>query len=386
MNKNTKSYYFRVIISASALYSLAMLANWTQPMLLPELMDSFSKSELSAGFIPTVEMAVLAIVSMLCTRLLAHIKYWQIIVVGIFLFGFGNLASFYIESYDYLILSRIVCGIGAGMLLMVASAVVASFDDSERAYGVINTACVIVAMVAFAIGPNLSFLSLSSSAPLTFLILFSCTVLLLPLSLLMPFRLSMLNTVSLKTDSKLSHIPLDIVLIGIAVFISCGVFSSIWPFYAVLGESAGLQTNQINGVMAYSILFTLIGSMTACFIGHKFGRFRPTALGLVIMTVAMMSLSLSNDELVYQLFTGLNLFGLYIFIPYFLGYASQADSSGRGAAIIAGTFMLAAAAGPYLGGAILNVYGVEFFAWLALIANSIAFMLFCIVDLRQKNY
>ena len=126
--------------------------------------------------------------------------------------------------------------------------------------------------------------------------------------------------------------------------------------------------------------------MTACFIGHKFGRFRPTALGLVIMTVAMMSLSLSNDELVYQLFTGLNLFGLYIFIPYFLGYASQADSSGRGAAIIAGTFMLAAAAGPYLGGAILNVYGVEFFAWLALIANSIAFMLFCIVDLRQKNY
>lgn len=377
------SLHTRIIVSAAAIYSLAMLANWTQPMLVGELMGSFGISALSAGLIPAAEMAALAISSMLCAKYLPQITYRRIIAWAIILIGAGNLASIYIASYLPLLIVRIVCGIGAGLLLMVSSAVVANFDDSDRAYGQINTACVIAAMVAFAAAP---LLPVENGIPLTFPILFIFVAILLPFSFAMPGNLVMSASVNSEVDSATNNISLDVVLIAIAVFISCCIFSSIWPYYVLLGERAGLPADQINIIMTYSILFTLIGSMTASFIGHKFGRLRPAALGLILMTVAIVSLSISSNTLVYRLFTGLNLLGLYIFIPYFLGYASQADHSGRGPAIVAGTFMLAAAAGPYLGGAVLSLFDIAVFAWIAPISNLIAFVLLYTVSTRQRTY
>jgi predicted MFS family arabinose efflux permease len=167
--------------------------------------------------------------------------------------------------------------------------------------------------------------------------------------------------------------------------LSCSVLASAWAFYVILGELAGFGSEQINAILTFSVLFTLVGSTLASVVGHRFGRLLPSILGILMMTVSIVGLSLSRDPTHYRVLTGLNLFGLYIFVPYFLGYAAGADQSGRGPAIVAGAFMLAAAIGPYLGGIVISRFGIEYLALIAVVANSVSLALFCIVNNMQKR-
>ena len=175
-------------------------------------------------------------------------------------------------------------------------------------------------------------------------------------------------------------------LITTGVFISCCALASAWAFYFVLGERAGFSPDQIHGILAYTILFALFGSLIASVIGHRYGRFKPLVLSLILMTVSIMSLCLSSDADVYRIFTGLNLMGLYLFVPYFLGYASAFDPSGRGPAIVAGAYMLGAGSRSLYGwGMVFSLFGAEFLAWLTLGVNLVSLLLFSYVNYRQNQ-
>ena len=350
-------------------------------MLIGEMIGTYGLGEVDAGVVAAAEMAALAITSMICARMLTLVPFRRIIFGGILCLAVGNMASIYANSHLALISVRVFCGIGAGSLLMVASAAIAGFEDSDRAYGQINTTSILAGMAGFALAP---IVSSHFGTPITFPVILTIVIVLLPFAFLMPKNLAISSKSATAATSGNGDMPIDITLISIGVVLSCSVLASVWAFYVVLGERAGFGPDQINVILTYAILFTLLGSIFASTIGHKFGRLAPSVGGLVIMTGAIVGLSLSHDPVVYRILTGLNLFGLYLFIPYFLGYASAADPSGRGPAIVAGAFMLAAALGPYLGGIAIGLIGIESLALIAIVANSISLALFCVIDKRQK--
>lgn len=382
MIETNKKAQFKILVPVSAAYSLAIISTWLQPKLIAELIGSYGLDEVSAGSVAAVEIAALAFTSMICARVLSRISYLRIICYGVLLLVIGNIISLYIESYPALVSTRIICGIGAGMLLMVSTAAIADFDDSDRAYGQINTVSILSGIAAFGVASIIA--SLVNSA-VTFSIILCFVIVLMPFALLMPKN----EGISLSKNSGIPEegisISFDIILITTGVFISCCVLASAWAFYFVLGELAGFSSDQIHGILAYTILFALFGSLIASVIGHRYGRFKPLLLSLILMTVSIMSLSLSNDANVYRIFTGLNLMGLYLFVPYFLGYASAFDPSGRGPAIVAGAYMLAPAVGPYMGAMVFSLYGVELLAWLTLGVNLVSLLVFSFVNYRQNQ-
>jgi predicted MFS family arabinose efflux permease len=382
MSSTKVKNHFRIMLSVSAAYTIAIISNWLQPKLIGELIGSYGLDEVSAGLIAGAEMAALAFTSMICARILSHITYLRIISYAVSLLFIGNIISLHIESFPSLLTVRIVCGVGAGMLLMVSTAAIADFDDSDSAYGQINTVSIMSGIAAFGMASVIA--SLVSSA-VTFSIILVFVIVLMPFTFLMPKSkgISLSRKPGIQAESK--NISFDIILITTGVFISCGVLAASWAFYFVLGERAGFTPDQINRILAYTILFALFGSVIASVIGHRYGRFRPLLLALILMTTSNMCLCLSSDAIVYQIFTGLNLMGLYLFVPYFLGYASASDPSGRGPAIVAGAYMLAPAVGPFLGGALFSLFGVEILAWLTLVVNLVSFLIFYVVNHRQKK-
>ena len=382
MIETNKKAQFKILIPVSAAYSLAIISSWLQPKLIAELIGSYGLDEVSAGSVAAVEMAALAFSSMICARVFSRISYLRIICYGVLLLVIGNIISLSIESYPALVSIRFICGIGAGMLLMASTAALADFDDSDRAYGQINTVSILSGIAVFGMASIIA--SLVSSA-VTFSIILFFVIVLMPFALLMPKNegISLSKNSGIPAEGK--NISFDIILITTGVFISCCVLASAWAFYFVLGERAGFSSDQIHRILAYTILFALFGSLIASVIGHRYGRFKPLVLALTLMTVSIMSLSLSSDATVYRIFTGLNLMGLYLFVPYFLGYASASDPSGRGPAIVAGAYMLGPAVGPYMGGVVFNYFGVELLAWLTLGVNLVSLLLFSFVNYRQTN-
>lgn len=122
-----------------------------QPKLIAELIDSYGLDEAAAGSVATAEMAALAFTSMICARVFSRISYLRVICCGVLLLVIGNVISLNIESYPALVSIRIISGVGAGMLLMASTAAIANFNDSDRAYGQINTVSILSGIAAFGV-------------------------------------------------------------------------------------------------------------------------------------------------------------------------------------------------------------------------------------------
>ena len=148
-NKN----HLRILVSAAAAYSIALASGWLLTKLVGEWISSYGMNEGAAGLVATAEMAALALTSIIGARILTNVTYLRIISCGILLVCIGNFVSINTESYRSLIAIRIVCGVGAGMLMMASSAAVAGFADSDRAYGQINVVNVVTAIAAYAAAP-----------------------------------------------------------------------------------------------------------------------------------------------------------------------------------------------------------------------------------------
>ena len=96
-------------------------------------------------------------------------------------------------------------------------------------------------------------------------------------------------------------------------------------------------------------------------------------------------MSHSHHPLVFRIGAVLIVAGTYFLVPYFLGYAAAQDPSGRDAAIVAGSFLLTGAVGPYLGGFIIETFGVGSIAMIVICTNLIAWLSFFVVDRGQKT-
>jgi predicted MFS family arabinose efflux permease len=370
------------MVSAAAAYTLAILPSWVQPYLIMELITDYDMNEASAGAVVTAEATAIAMTSVICAGIAAHYPYFRTLLSGVILIAVGNCASIVIETFLPLLAARIVSGIGAGILLMVATAAIAGFKDSDRAYGQINCASVLSGLALYGIVPVIV---ASGVSHITFIVLLIFVIVLLPSVLAMPKNLSALNQTPSGRQSDAGFMSRDIVLIAMGVILSCSILASIWAFYFVLGDRAGLSAEDVNTVMIYVVVCALIATLLVSFDCQRYGRLAPLLLAIAIMTVSIVCLGLSQNPVIFRVFTGLNIFGLYLFVPYFLGYAAAVDPSGRGAAIVSGVYLAGTSIGPYLGGIVMSSLGVEFFAWIALCVNGISIALFFLVNSRLEN-
>jgi len=334
-------------------------------------------SEVSAGLVATAEATVLALTAILAAKFSAKFRFLHLLAIGATILIAGNVASIYASNVPILLALRAFCGIGEGLLLLVSSAAIAGFKNSESAYGQINTVSVASGFTVYAVA---NFVAQQVAGGVAFWIYLGFALVLLPALFFMPWGMAFCREVEVKNERTSASHDAGIGWISIAIFISCCSIAAIWAFYVVLGLRAGLSETATNDVMTIGIAMAFLGSLLASFAGDRFGRLLPLFLGLAIMAVSTSVIGLSENQWAFTIFSGLNLFGLYIYVPYFLAFSAHLDPSGRGSAIAAGVFMMASAAGPYLGGVIVGSLGVGYFALVAIVSSTIAFSVFWSLD------
>ena len=370
----------RVLIASATAYAVACAASWMQPLLLVEILRFKGGTAASAGLVLTVEMLALSLSSIFYARVATGVSFTAIAIGGTTLAIIGNVLSLVAKDHVSLLATRILCGLGEGATLMVASAALARFDDPDRAYGKINAFSILTGSLLIYAAP---FLGRWTIGPTTFPALLLFMLLLLPVLLIMP-RGEHLRP-ALEDTPVTSRFNPRLLIIGLAVLIASVTNAAVWSFCFAFGSRAGLGAATLNTVMAIAILFALAGSVLAGAIGSRHGRTLPFAMGLTIVSFASFTLSHTTHPLSFEVAMAAYLTAMYFIIPYFFGYAAAEDPSGRGAAMIGAIFLLSFAIGPYLGGIISQQFGYRPMGWLVLIADSIAFLMLAALRLFPQH-
>lgn len=372
----------RVLVASAAAYAVACAASWMQPLLLVEILRFKGGTEASAGLVLTVEMLALSLSSIFYARVATGVSFATVAIGGTTVAIIGNVLSLVVPDHVSLLATRILCGLGEGATLMVASAALARFDDPDRAYGKINAANILTGSLLIYAAP---FLGGWTGGPTTFPTLLLFMLLLLPVLLIMPRGERLRPPPAGEDGLAAGSFSPRLLIIGLAVLIASVSNAAVWSFCYVFGSHAGLGVAALNTIMAVAILFALAGSLLASVIGSRHGRTLPFAAGLIIVSFASFTLSHTTHPLAFEVAMAAYLTAMYFLIPYFFGYAAAEDASGRGAAMIGAIFLMSFAIGPYLGGIISQQFGYRPMGWLVLIADSIAFLLLAALSLFPQH-
>lgn len=370
MRNPDQSSQWRLLLAAAAATCIANISWWLQPQIVNDVMSGFKSSEAAAGLVVTAEFAAMALTSFVIARLAHGISYRRICLAGlVFAFG-GALATLTVSGYGALIVTRALTGVGEGAFLMVSTAAVAHLANPDRAYGQIN-------IVNIVLGASMSLglpflLARFGAEALSFRLLAALMVVLVILALAIP-PAERYNPPTASAGRGVS---------GRVIALACGVFlvvvasAAIWSFYVVLGLLTGLAAGDVDAVIGYAVLSALPAGILATFFGARFGRSIPMALAMLASVGAVFVLTYSKDPTAFRICACINVAGIYFLIPYFFGCAAAEDASGRAAAIAGGAFLLTGAAGPYLGGLLMEYLGVQSIAWFMLVSDAVAAAIF----------
>jgi predicted MFS family arabinose efflux permease len=370
-----KSLDLRVLIASAAAYTIGIATNWMQPVLVVEILSVKGTTETSAGLIVAVEMIAVALSCAACAKIGRGVSFLTIALIGTIVAALGNVLSLVAPSHPALLAARVLCGIGEGAPYMVCNAALARIADPDRGYAQINVSTIVCGIVLIYIAPIVGHFAGGHMAYPTLLI---CSVVLLPALLLMPRteRYMPIESVTGKDHTK----TLSIVVMSFGAFIFTMTYGALWSFCLVLGERTGLDAAEVTHALTVAVIFALAGSFLASVIGIRFGRVGPLGISLAIITIATVCISNTTHPTIFLVSLSVDMLTVYFLQPYFFGYAAAVDPSGRGPATLGAALFISVAVGPFLGGLLFERFGYSVIGWVAIVANSVSFAIFYVVD------
>jgi MFS family permease len=132
----------------------------------------------------------------------------------------------------------------------------------------------------------------------------------------------------------------------------------------------------------------LLGGVIAAWVGGRFGRNWPIAIGITLNVVAAVGLALGDDAVSY---IGLNFLwnaAYYFVVPYLMGALAAMDDLGRWAVASDGAWTLGDALGPGIAGTLVAWGGYGPLAGMALVSGFACLVVLSLVlrsfDAKQR--
>lgn len=326
-------------IAAGGLLFVGYLGIYTAPFQISALAQAGTMTVATAGMLVSIHIASTACGALLSTRLGTRIPQRLLVTLGIVLAAFAYLGFASDRGMAVLIIARMIAGLGSGLALGTANAVVAAMTDPEKGYGRANALMLVGFAILLSALPHIVDQAYPDRLPMILAIVCFAA---LPASRWVP------NTPAGGTIA--SAMPTSKSRTAIALFTGATLYFLIsGGTYALSGQAAerASMPQPIYG-LALS-LFALIGIATSLFVGltgSRWGRTLPVTLGCLGTTLSLLAI-------VSQLGWGIIAIGLLgygalsIFtLNYIMGTAAALDRSGRLAASLGGFALLPYAFGP----------------------------------------
>jgi predicted MFS family arabinose efflux permease len=349
----------RTLTALLAAYTAANLSWFTQPFQFTVFSTQSGFGTVATGWILSSEIGLAALISMAMGYFRRAPAGRNALAAATLLCFIGSVATVLVASFPAILASRMVAGVGEGLLIADVNRAVARLDDPEKRYGQIN-----------------GLMNLAG-----FLLILSMPIVLGPLhieraifALLAAATLICLAAVAgypLNTPASASTAaPRGIggwrgwTVCAAVLLTSTGV-SSFYPVTESLGRASGIAEGALDSALSMAYIGAIIGSYEGAWLDARLGR-RGGALMVGIGLSGAVTL-LVHAHSGWEFGAGMFLFGLFWFHGFVtcLGLAAQVDPAGGCAAACGGAFLLGGGIGPVLGGYELQWSGGQsgIFAW-----------------------
>ena len=314
----------RSLAAANYLGSIGALTVVILPGIVGVIADSLQLSPGQVGLVMSADIITMA-AAMGITAFLIHKSNWRVLAVAaLVVLLAGSLLSIQANSYQTMILARLIAGIGEGMAVSVAFAIFGGTRNPDRQFGIYLV--VILSLAA----------SLLYFIP-AILAFGGKTYVFAVISLLIAINFLFVPWLPISHGEEHSSLikeekPLPYVLVGLGlatVFLYFMAQGEAWAFMERIAANAGLSGQTIGTSLALSNIGGIAGALIAALVSVRFGRAWPIIISAVISIAGLVVLSGDINGLSFGMATMLYIFGWNLTQPYFSGIMAELDPKGR---------------------------------------------------------
>jgi DHA1 family inner membrane transport protein len=357
---------FRLLIAAFGANTIAYLGWYTLPLQWAVLSGELGLDQGQTSLVVTAEVLTAAIVSIVMSFVVGARSPRITLGAGVLLALAGHVLALFANGFTGMLATRLIAGVGEGLLWLMLNATVARLDEPDRRFGQVNAVTAVLLAVVVVAAPTLA---AQLPARSVYWILVGLTVLLMPS--LLPFLLDRQFGAGVAIEKpSLRSVPAW-ALVAVAALWSMALtvtFSLSLP----LGQRTGASEESIHAAIAMSMIGIVSGAGIAGMIGDRFGRVRTLAVIFGIELIASYLLVQWTTPVGFGLTLTVVNGCVYAALPYFLGLAARIDTSGGSAAAVAGAFTLGGGLSPTFGAYLIGLRPAYFAIFIAIAVFTIA--------------
>ena len=342
-----------------------LLCAFSAPLIMPLNIIAISERFIEAtngqiGTIATFETLSISIASIVLSRIVNRLDRKKIFVTSAILVIFGNILTILAPSLNYVILARIISGLGSGAIVATVVATIARGSNAQMTFALLNSGVgVMGVLLPFCLPIIIA--SNGMNGAYSFHLFISLFI----------FLFISLLALSSESENKQNTISSYKGYAGWASMLGTSLIflghAGIFAFSAKIGATLGISVIQVGYVFMAGGLLTIFGPLLAGFIGQRFGSLVPCLILITILLVTGIILANVKSALIF--FIAVPLCGMIpmILTPFFLGGMAKLDPSGSLAAAHPAFSTMGGAAGPVVMGYTIDMAGFTSIGWVLIL-------------------
>lgn len=323
----------------------------TLPAVLPVMVgvfaDRFGYGVAAAGTIAALNMGGILVGSLLCPLITARFGWGPVVRASLAVMILGNLLTMLGDQYGYVAATRLLSGLGEGVVGGICYAAMGRSARPERSISIYFAGQSVVGMVGMG---SFGWIAATLGWPWLFLIL---SVIALPGFWLAPVIGRAQPAAGGARQGRASANPLVIGALACILLYFVGM-ASLWPFLERIGIGKGLSPGTVAFALSVSAFGGLAGSLVASLVAGRLPRTIGLLSGLAILVAGVGGLAFLPGTLPFVLSVSLFAFAWPFQYAFQFGLLASVDRDGRLIALTPAMTGGGLALGPAIGGLLLE--------------------------------
>ena len=310
------------------------------------------------GTIATFETFSISVVSIILSRIVNRLDRKKIFITAAIFVIIGNILTILAPSLNFVILARIISGIGSGAIVATVVATIARGSNAQMTFAFLNSGVGVMGVLL----PFCLPLIISSSGMKG---AYSFHLFISLFAFLFISFLTLSNASDEEQNTINSYKGYAGGIHGWNFLIFLG-HAGIFAFSARIGASLDISVVQVGYFMAGGVL-TIFGPLLAGFIGQRFGSFLPCLFLIIILLITGVILANVKSALIFFIVVPLCGMIPMILTPFFLGGIAKLDPKWKLSCSSSCFFDNGWSAGPVVMGYAIDMAGFPSIGWVLIV-------------------
>lgn len=297
---------------------------------LSAFVDGLGISRETAGYISSANKYGAAFGALIATFTVKHLPWRNTAYIALIILISVDLLCFRLTDPQTLIMVRFFHGTVGGFLVGLGFSIIARTASPDKVFGMLvaiqytfgSVAIFTVPKLVGAMGPGAAFGALITFSSLTLL--------------MVPFIPDYAASINAKADSAITAkvtptsiaiVPAALALLALFLFQASNM--SVADYAIELGKDSGYSIEYLSNILTLSNMISIFGALLVYFIGTKYGRALPIALGALVSGLFTFMFHWSDIPANYFIANTVTCIMWAFTVPYILGLCATFDSRGQ---------------------------------------------------------